>query len=427
MLHGRKLFVAFAACAVAMALVHAALADDSKDSAHGTMTAGNGIYDVAVEDSDSGMGQYTARTADSHPVTIDTGQNQNILFGGAIESPGTSWSTIRSYTSQTDYVNDDSSSKTSGFNVISLDPYATVEAIGATGVRTIYEVTVPGQAADDLTIVEDVDVNGSTAANSSIEITTTVTNNGATAVDIGIRYLWDWQISSDDGPSFTPIDPDGAVVVTEQTYVSPGFTAYAIKDNHDAGSPLFVVYGTVNGPSAIDPVPVPPDVLMFTYWPGGNSVAFDYTTNPSSDVATGYGDSAVLYYWGPDSQDAISLDPDESVTVSASLFAAPPDEPPPFVEPTPTPRKRATRTLTPTPTATEVPPTETPVPVATSTPLPPPATATPMGGTIPEIQAPPTGEGVGHSGFSMLWLGLAAGGTGAVVLGASLRRARSRR
>lgn len=431
MFKGKKLSVALAALAFALALTlaHAALADDPKGGEHGTVTTGNGIYDASVEDAAAGMGEYTARTGDNHPITIDTEDYQNILYGGASESPGTSWSTIRSYTSGTDYVNDDYAGQSSSFDVVSLDAFATVEPIGTTGTRTTYVVTSGAADLDDLTIVEDVNVNGSTLSDSSVEITTSVTNDGNEAVDIGIRYLWDWEIGDDDGPSFTPIDPDGAAVVTEQTYVSPAFTAYAIQDNDDAGAPLFVVYGTVNGPAAIEPPPVAPDTLMFVAWSPADDEAFDYVTNPSLDVASPDGDendSAVLYYWGPNAQDAIHLEPGESVTVSASLFAAEPGEPPPFIGATPTPfRRNPTRTPTPTETAE---PTETAIPTATFTPLPPPApTSTPTGGGMPEIQAPPTGQGAHAGDSSGLWFGLAAAGVSVLAAGTWLRVARSRR
>ncbi|MDI6858498.1 MAG: hypothetical protein QME71_09325 [Dehalococcoidia bacterium] len=429
MLRGKKLFVALAAFALALTVAHAALADDPKGSDHGTVTTGNGIYDASVEDSDDGMGQYTARTGDNHPITIETEAHQDVLYGGASESPGTSWSTIRSYTSQTDYINDDYSGKNSSFNVVVLDPYATVEPIGTTGTRTTYVVTSAAAQLDDLTIVEDVNINGSTLSDSSVEITTSVTNDGDEAVDIGIRYLWDWDIGDDDGPSFTPIDPDGAAVVTEQTYVSPAFTAYAIQDNDEAGAPLFVVYGTVNGPAAVEPPPVAPDTLMFVAWSPADDEAFDYVTSPSLDVASADGDendSAVLYYWGPNAQDAIHLEPGESVTVSASLFAAEPGEPPPFIGATPTPFRR-NPTDTPTPTATAE-PTDTPVPADTPTPPPPPPPApTPTGGGMPEIQAPPTGQGSGTGNSSTPWLGLAAAGVSVAAAGALLRAVKSRR
>lgn len=427
MFNGKKLLVALAALALALILAHAAFADD-KSGDHGTVTTGNGIYDASVEDSDGGMGQYTARTGDNHPITIGTGDYQNILYGGANENPGTSWSTIRSYTSQTDYVNDDDSGHDSTFDVVSLDAFATVEPIGTTGTRTTYVVTSAAAELDDLTIVEDVNVNGSTLNDSSVEITTSVTNDGDEPVDIGIRYLWDWAIADDDGPSFTPIDPDAATIVTEQTYLSPDFTAYAIQDNDDAGAPLFVVYGTVNGPAAIDPPPVAPDVLMFVAWWPADDEAFDYITDPSLDVASPDGDendSAVLYYWGPNAQNPIHLDPGETVTVSASLFAAEPGEPPPFIGATPTPFRR-NPTRTPTPTVTPE-PTETAAPTATLPPPPPPPTPTPKAAGMPEIVAPPTGQGSGAGGGSAPWFGLAVAGASVAAAGLWLRVVRSRR
>src|SRR5262245_57557794 len=66
-------------------------------------TGGNGFYQVAVEAAPAGVGigAYTVTTGAMHPVVGSLGM-QNILFGGG--SPGTSFTTIRSYTSGTDYV-----------------------------------------------------------------------------------------------------------------------------------------------------------------------------------------------------------------------------------------------------------------------------------------------------------------------------------
>lgn len=428
----RRLLLGIASIAVAATLIGGAVrADDSKNAGdHGTITVGNGFYDVSVEDSTAGLGQYTARTGDDHPVTLDTGAYQNVLYGGVGENPGTSYTTVRSFTSETDYINA-YALPLSGFDVESLDDFATVETLGSTGVRTTYALPGGAESADELTIVEDVRVNGTTAENSTIEITTTVTNDGDETVDIGVRYLWDWQISDDDGPTFAPVQPDAPALLTEQTYTAPDFTAYAVADNNSESSPLFVVYGTASGPTSIEPVPTTPDDLMFASWPDSVVSAFAYATDPSLDIASYDGlvdDSAVLYYWGPDAENAITLEPGGSVTVSASLFAALPEVPPPIIDtPTPVPQPLVRhRTSTPTPT----------VAAATATPAPPrsvptlsAATATPAVSGAPEISAPSTGDGSGGGGTSPVVPGLLAALVGAIALAgtAYARRTSSRR
>lgn len=51
---------------------------------------------------------------------------------------------------------------------------------------------------DALTIVQDVNVHGTTFETSTVEVTTTITNNAGAPVALGLRYLWDTQIGIDD-------------------------------------------------------------------------------------------------------------------------------------------------------------------------------------------------------------------------------------
>ena len=344
-----------------------------------------------------------------------------MLYGGTSESPSTSWLTVRSYTSETDYYNEDGSPD-SAFDTVQLDDFATVEPTSATATRTTYALA-DGDAPDDLTIVQDVEVSGTTYQNSFVDITTTVTNEGEGSVDIGIRYFWDWEIGDDDGPSFAQVLPDGPTEVTEQTYTSPTFQYYRIQDNDDVDSPLFAVYGTTAGRL---PSSTPPDELMFVAWSDADDVTFDYTTDPNFDVASyngGENDSAVLYFWGPDEENAITLGPGDSIIVSESLTAAPAGEGPPGRE-TPTPIRHRTRTPTPEPTDTPAPPTATSMPPVVVV---PPATATPGGASGPVISPPLTGDGPSDGSLSPIIPGILAGLLAIGVLGGAVRlRARHR-
>ena len=147
--------------------------------------AGNNFYQVFVSSDVAGIGQYTVMTGPQHPVTLSTGSPKNVLFGTGI--PETSYNTIHSYTTGTDYVaNADAST---GGNLFVLDASApgvtaTVTALGTTGYRTTYTLSGPPNTPDAMTIVQDVNVHGSTFANSTVEVTTTVTNNGSAPLSI---------------------------------------------------------------------------------------------------------------------------------------------------------------------------------------------------------------------------------------------------
>lgn len=265
-----------------------------------TLTAGNGIYNVDV---DSENGQYTVTTGPSHPL----GEGLNVLFGDG--SPGTSFDTVRSYASHTDYDLRDA-------------PSSTVP-LGSTGFQTTY--TISGE--DNFTVVQTVRVDGIKFEDSHVEVTTVVTNNGGAPVPIGVRYLWDYQINEDDGPTFQQNSPDGPVLLTEQEFLSPSFGYYTIEDNDVSPSPpTFDVLGTVTGPASADPVP--PTLLKNVSWPEAVDTAFDYTTGSEivSSKETGPNDNAVLYYWGDTEADAPVLAPGASYRASASMFLTRPHE-----------------------------------------------------------------------------------------------------
>jgi uncharacterized repeat protein (TIGR01451 family) len=291
----------------------------------GTVTGGNGFYTVDVQDTIPGVGLYTATTGPNHPA----GNMQDVLFGGG--NPGTSYSTIHSFSTNTDYSVYPVGA--SSGTAVNIDQYGTTVPlpIGATGTaitgaRTTY--ILPGLPAtkDALTIVQDVNVNGTTFGNSTIEVTTKVTNtaDGGPSVAIGVRYLWDFKVAGDDGPTFQAI-PDGSVLVNETDFLAPTFQSYQMADNDDSTSP-FVISGTVTGPSTVVPTPTVPSLLQYVSWPNANGQLFAYQTSPTQDIATqgGTDDSAVLYFFGDNQNNAMTIEPGATATVSASLFAIPP-------------------------------------------------------------------------------------------------------
>jgi len=284
-----------------------------------TQSAGNGIYTVYVEDSGN-TGLYTATTGPSHPA----GNGLNVFYGDG--DPGTTFNTIRSYTSGTDYVQ--RSGVSSGNTVVELFPFGSVSPIGSTGYRTTYNITSP----DALTIIQDVNVNGTTFDNSSVSVTTTVQNNGAGPVQIGIRYLWDYEIGDDDGPTFQAITPNGPVLLTEAEFDPPGFVQYRIVDNdNNPNPPTFFIFGTATGPSSLVPMPTVPGRLQYASWEDSVDTAFDYAVDPSLDIASeslGVDDSAVLYYFGPTRQSAITIPAGGSASVTALAFLSSSSEPP---------------------------------------------------------------------------------------------------
>ncbi|HVV91087.1 MAG TPA: hypothetical protein VHB53_11380 [Solirubrobacterales bacterium] len=281
-----------------------------------TLTAGNGIYNVDVN---SENGEYTVTTGASHPL----GEGLNVLYGDG--QPGTTFDSIHSYTSGTDYELPDVSTQ------------STVP-LGTTGFQTTYALSRP-EAEDDLSVVQTVRADGSTFADSRVEVTTVLTNTGTAPVQIGVRYLWDYQINEDDGPTFQADDPDGPVLLGEQDFPSPSFDHYTIEDNDvSPAPPTFDVLGTVTGPPGAEAVP--PTLLQNASWAESHGTAFDYTTVPGRIVSVEGGefnDNAVLYYWGDDAGDAPTIAPGASYRVSASMYLTRPHEGLPHETPPPAP------------------------------------------------------------------------------------------
>lgn len=308
----------------------------AKNGLGGTISASNNFYIVWVQDlRGSGVGLYTVTTGPLHPA----GPGLNVLFGGG--NPSTSFNTIRSYSSGTDYVQG-TATKTSPNAVVVLDPFGTSVPFGTTGVRTTYVLPGPGAISnstpDRLTIVQDVNVNGTNFVDSTVEVTTTVINDGTATVQIGVRYLWDYQVGLDDGPTFKINSALCPALTTEAQFSKPVFDSYRIEDNDmNPSPPTFDIFGTVNGPSTVVPPPTDPDLLEFVCWPNASGTAFNYAVNPNLSVSVaggacsgaGGGDSAVLYFFGHDQANALSIPPGGQITVSASLFLTPPQPPPP--------------------------------------------------------------------------------------------------
>lgn len=325
------------ACQLGASLAHSGWAQTGKTTQGGTISVTNAFYIVYVQDiRGSGVGLYTITTGPSHPA----GQGLNVLFGGG--NPSTSFNTIRSFTTGTDYIQD-TRTKSSANRMVALDAFGTAAPLGTTGVRTTYLLPGPTGATnttpDRLTIIQDVNVNGSTFEDTTVEVTTTIRNNGTATVQIGVRYLWDFQVGLDDGPTFRVNTARCSALTTESEFDNPSFSSYRIEDNDvNPSPPTFDIFGTVTGPSTVTPTPTPPTVLQYVCWPNSIGTAFDYTVNPALDIATaagtcqsgtGGGDSAVLYFFGRNVGSALSIPPGGQQTVSASLFLSPPLPPPP--------------------------------------------------------------------------------------------------
>jgi hypothetical protein len=321
-------------------------------------TAGNGFYQVTVNEGGGGVGVgvYTATTDVLHPVTAAYGA-QNVLFGGGI--PSTSWTTIHSYTSGTAYTQRPNQALVAGAPIpLILESFAVAgeEAVpvGTTGFQTHYMVTGAGGGNDDLDIFQTIRAVGTNFNDSAVEVTTELFNLGTQPVDVGIRYLLDFQIGGgDDGPAFRLRNPDGPVAVVEHDIPVPANETFDILDNNDPADftcslgptnmpfPLFSVGGSVRGPTSLQPTA--PTLLQLVSWqhlsglPGKTAFfpaqdAFFYAIGPhdAASCVISVDDSGATYFWGEAPGSAFTVQPGQSAKVSVYLFAFLPGQPPTF-------------------------------------------------------------------------------------------------
>ncbi len=294
-----------------------------------TMSAtsfGNDVFRVFVEENwGLGVGSLTAQSGPKHPA----GAGRNLLFGNG--TPGTSYLILRHIdrgsdpreTVLKDYVQ--GSLLTHPTEQPLDDVLEAIEPIGETGVRLTWD-----SGTFDMT--QDIVVHGTTAADSSVEVTTRITP--ADVRDgFQLQYLWDVALGADDGPvlqsqtastQYRPFEP----VNTTEQLISATTDSVALADNDQSGAPPTLAVGiTTRGPGVVTPAPTAPETQKYVCWPEAIYGRFGaYDPDDSYDISTpssgctnsnGKNDSAVLTNW---SAEATAGQP---ITFSASLFAAP--------------------------------------------------------------------------------------------------------
>jgi hypothetical protein len=308
-----------------------------------TYSGSNGVYDVFVD----GTGEYTARTGPLHPTP-----GLNVFYDGSFGAPGTTWNSVRSYDSSTEYVLFDTfffpPTASAGFNCDDINNFApTTTLIGTTGVRTRWRIQ---NGVDDLTVVQEVNAEGVAFADSVVRVTLCLTNNRSVTARTGIRFQWDWEIAGNDGPWIglrPPYPPAEPFIGTERLLVPGAIDFYDVSDSEWPSiiPSTYRVGGTVTGP-ILSQGPVRPDKLQYAYWPSIVNTCFDYTTSAQQ---AGDDDSAVAYYWGPTAANAIVLAPGQSYCATQYVFVFT-NNPPPLCQLTAAPaRGRRSRWMPPAP------------------------------------------------------------------------------
>lgn len=291
------------------------------------LEAGNDIYRIFMQDDPSTnvMGTYTAGTGPGHGTP-----GLNIFYSGyyPATNPWSTYLTIRSFTSQTDYVSR-LGTPSSGYTVVNIgDDPAPGASVTKPDDRTLLAAWELTNGTDNLLVEQLITVIGSTKEDSKIMVETTITNlnpAGGESVEIGVRYLWDLMIDQADN-AFIRMLPGGSWLTNFTDFIYPNYEYFETTD--DTLDPTFSILGTIMGDPSIIPPAVEPDTFVYGFWPKIYDEAWEYTLD-----GTPGDDSCVLYYWGYDIP--ILITPESSYTTRAYLWTEYEEqEPPPTQVPT---------------------------------------------------------------------------------------------
>ncbi len=279
---------------------------------------GNGIFQVYLQQRRGfGVGGFTVLTGPQHPA----GPGRNVLFGDGV--PGTSFLTVRNLTRHEDNVQSPFLTQPDEVSLDERGPQVRLEPTSARVTWTVFTTEAGAR------LTQDIVVHGTTAADSSVEVTTSI--DGDTADTFQVQYLWDVANGADDGPVVQQL-PEGsgyrpfATPGTNETTFT-GANSFAVADNDlSPAPPTFATGFTGAGPARITPLPTPPESVKYVCWPRAvGAPAGTYRTDPTVDVSTPASD-CTQSRTGPDSA-LVYLFPTMSsragTRVSASLFATP--------------------------------------------------------------------------------------------------------
>ena len=283
-----------------------ALADAVKNT--NTTTIQNAFIKVTV---DNATGRYGVRTVEGQPIRKKD-QNTNLLFKG--DDPETSFTTFR--IDGTDYIYGNKYKFGNNFYSETTAPKIVVNKNGTQQLEMLWKIK--GVEIKQILMLYTDSTDKVNSGN--VNIRYEVNNKSGAKVQVGSRILLDTMVGSNDGPMFqigtayqAPLmverklthDPKTAGIPDEDAalYKLPSY--WVMKDKLDLSNPQatnVVAYGFNNiAEQNINIV----DEMIVGHWNGLANTKWDYTVNPNLDFTRdtndyGSADSAVAFYWNPD-------------------------------------------------------------------------------------------------------------------------------
>ena len=148
---------------------------------------------------------------------------------------------------------------------------------------------VTGYTVDDVGVTQTLSVvpNPLSGQVDLGRIEYTVTNNGTTAHNVGLRYMNDVDVANNDAAPFRV--PNVGPVTTETDFSGAAIPTYFNVFN-DLTDSTKVGVALLKGSGATTP-----DRVAIASWPGIHLTVWDYTTTPGAET----GDSAYADWWNP--------------------------------------------------------------------------------------------------------------------------------
>ncbi|WP_236328338.1 S-layer homology domain-containing protein [Paenibacillus auburnensis] len=283
-----------------------ALADAVKNT--NTTTIQNEFIKVTV---DNATGRYGVRTVEGQPIRKKD-QETSLLFKG--DDPETSFTTFR--IDGTDYIYGNKYKFGNNFYSETTAPKIVVNTNGTQQLEMIWKIK--GVEIKQILMLYTDSADKVNSGN--VNIRYEVNNKSGAKVQVGSRILLDTMVGSNDGPLFqigtayqAPLmverklthDPKAAGIPDEDAalYKLPSY--WVMRDKLDLANPQatnVVAYGFNNiAEQNINIV----DEMIVGHWNGLANTKWDYTVHPNLDFTRdtndyGSSDSAVAFYWNPD-------------------------------------------------------------------------------------------------------------------------------
>lgn len=240
----------------------------------------NGYFKITVQINYDSVGSFTIATSDNHPYP-----NENVLYGGSAEAPGTSALSLslpqfnKTYTTYWDQYGPP------GFEVRYLPSINYTVMTGDNYVRI--EWVLP----ENITFIEEVYLYGTTLNDSLIEQRVRVINYNNYPIDLWIMFMWDIMINGEDGSVIRFWNQSEPVTdwLEYTTYVGNFSNIDFWQTTNDNLNPLFYIWGSIRLPQGASA----PAGFIYDAWPILNRYAWNYTIDTNYYIK---GDDTAIAY-----------------------------------------------------------------------------------------------------------------------------------